>query len=252
MKKIFILMLVMLLSLANGLAKEITLTTSDHFILKAWLDFPLIKNSKYPLAVIAHQFGSNHTKWISFAKSLRKLGYATLNVDLRGHGASIIQNGKVNKIIPYTSMQNLKNSITLSAQKVGFKHISNDLSAWITYIQNHYKNIDVNHIGFFGASLGAGALISLMFDYQPKIAIFYSPGSTSEVGGVNTIGDVTTPIMFISSKNDFALQRTLKYAHQTNNPLMLILSGNGHGEALMKRAQPYVNIFLNKNIYLQQ
>jgi dienelactone hydrolase len=248
MQKITLLFFATLLSATLGISKELSLTTKDHYILKAWLNFPAQKRSKYPLAIIAHQFSSDHTKWIHFAQELRARGYATLNIDLRGHGASIMQNGKINKILPYTSMEDLKNSIVKSAKKVGFQHISSDLSAWINYVQDHYKNkIDSSDISFFGASLGAGGLISLIFDYQPKIAIFYSPGSTDEVGGTDAIADVTAPIMFISSKNDFALQRTLKYAHQANDPTVLILPGSGHGEVLMQKAQAYVDLFLRKN-----
>lgn len=163
-------------------------------------------------------------------------------MDLRGHGLSVYKNGKIDKIVMYTSISDIKTSIQKSAKKVGFSHIAHDISLWISYVQKKYPTkIKHNDIGFFGASLGAGALTCLMFDYQPKIAVLFSPGST--YGCQDTITDTTAKIMLISSKDDFALHRTLNYAKKAIVPTVLILPGGGHGEALMKQAMKYVKMW---------
>ena len=244
MRKLFLILFILF---SVGLsAKEISIKSKDGFILKGWINFPKIKKEKYPLALIAHQFGSNHTKWIEFAKDLRKRGFATLNVDLRGHGKSIMQNGKKNQIVKFKNLSELRSSIKKSVKKVNFKNISSDLSAWIDFIGTHYKDIDTDKLAFFGASLGGGALIGIMFDYEPKIAVLFSPGSTEEIEAEDSIGDMALPVMFVSSNKDFALLRTIKYTKEAVMPTTLILPGSGHGEALLKASEKYVDTFLDE------
>lgn len=243
MKKIFVTVLLVMFSLN---AKEITIKSEDGFILKGWIDFPKKKQNVYPLAFLVHQFGSDHTKWIEFAKELRKRGYATLMVDLRGHGASVKQRSSINKIVPFTSLADLKKSIEKSSKKVNFQKIPSDLSLWLDTVEGGYKNIDIQNLSFFGASLGAAGLISIMFDYEPKIAVLFSPGSTEELGAEDSIGDIAIPLMFVSSAKDFALERTLNYTKEASTPTTLILPGNGHGEALFDLSKNYVSLFLDK------
>ncbi len=243
MKKIFLLICLFAIF---GVSKELSIKSKDGFVLKAWLKYPKVKENKYSLAVIAHQFGSSHLKWKEFARELRKRGFVTLNLDLRGHGKSVYQNEKLNQVVRFKSFNNLKSAIAKSSKYVGFKHISQDIIAWIGYIEDKYKNIDTDDLAFFGASLGGGALIGVMFDYEPKIGVFFSPGSVKEAGGEESISDVTTPIMFVSSSKDFALKKTIKYMKEANIPTMLILPGSGHGEALLKNSKNYVNDFLDK------
>ncbi len=243
MKKIF---LIVFLLMTFGISKELSIKSKDGFVLKAWIEYPKVKKDKYPLAIIAHQFGSNHTKWVEFAKELRKRGFVTLNLDLRGHGKSVYQNGKLNQITKFKSLNNLKSAIIKSSKSVGFKYISQDMATWIGFVGDKYKNIDTDNLAFFGASLGGGALISVMFDYEPKISVFFSPGSVKEVGGEDNIGDVAIPIMFVSSSKDFALNRTIAYTKEAITPTTLILPGSGHGEALLKNSKKFVNDFLDK------
>ncbi len=243
MKKIF---LFCCLLLTFGVTKELSIKSEDGFILKAWLKYPKVKRIKYPLAIIVHQFDSNHTKWLMFAKKLRNRGFATLNLDLRGHGESIYQNGKLNTVIHFKSIDNLKDIIAKSSNKVKFKNISQDISLWINTVGSNYKNINIDNLAFFGASLGAAGLIGVMFEYNPKIAIFFSPGNAKEVGGEDSISEVAIPIMFIGSSGDFALNKMIKYTKEANMPTTLILPGSGHGETLLKNSNNYVKVFLNK------
>ena len=249
MKKLFLSLFLLFLVVLS--AKEISIKSEDGFVLKGWIDFPKVKKDKYPLALIAHQFGSNHTKWIEFAAHLRKRGFATLNVDLRGHGQSIMQNGNKNQIVKFKNLSELRSSIKKSAKKVNFKNITSDLSAWMDFVGTHYKDIDIDKLAFFGASLGGGALIGIMFDYEPKFAVLFSPGNTKEVGAEDSIADMAFPIMFVSSNKDFALSRTIKYTKEAVIPTTLILPGSGHGEALLKASKKYVDIFLDETLMFQ-
>jgi len=239
--------MIFILSISTMLfSKEISIKSKDGYTLKGWINLPSKQKTKYPLAVIAHQFGSDHNKWISFAKELRKMGFATLNIDLRGHGKSILKNNKEVKIVKFHNLSDLKSSFKKSAKKVGFNNLVDDISRWIEYISDNYKVIDSEDISFFGASLSGATLIGTMFDYEPKLAVLFSPGSVSEVGGDGEISEISSPIMFVSSVKDFAFSRTIKYTKEANLPTTLILPGSGHGEALLKNSEKYVKDFIKR------
>lgn len=229
-------------------SKELIIKSEDNFKLYGWLEYPSTKSENYPIAFFAHQFGSDHSIWNDLAKSLRDKGYATLNVDLRGHGKSILQDGKENKIINDTSMDHIGEAIKKSREKVKFENIPSDLGLWLDYISEDEK-IDMERLVLFGSSLGGGAILPLAIDYEPKAIISISPGG----GDINTIKESISvsdsSILFIAGKNDplGAQKRALNYTDIAMRGTNLTISSSGHGTVLLPFINDYIHLFLEKN-----
>ena len=235
-------------------SKEVTIKSNDGFVLKGYIYYPDVKRDKYPVIVFAHQFGTTHIIWSEFAKELREKGYATLLIDLRGHGLSIIQNGKENKIIfkeKFSAIVDLISFFRKSNRKVNFSKIPEDIALWIDYLIENEK-IDPEQIILIGASLGATSIIPVVSMHDISAIVCISPGSPTIIGEEIiklSLSSYMNPAMFISSLNDplGSEKYSRFYMRETNNGTLLIVSGKGHGVILLKKVKGYILEFL-KNI----
>jgi len=55
-------------------AKEMTITSEDGFVMHGWLDYPTQKKAHYPIVLLAHQFGADHTIWKEMAQDFNQKG----------------------------------------------------------------------------------------------------------------------------------------------------------------------------------
>ncbi len=246
-----ILGLLFFLMVGFSMAKEVSITSLDGFKLVGFIDYPKEKKEKYPLVIFAHQFGTTHVIWSEFAKELREKGYATLLIDLRGHGLSIYQNGKENKIVfkpDFKSALDLINFFKKSNEKVNFKKIPEDISLWIDYVAENEK-VDLNNIILIGASLGGISIIPVVTVQDVKALISISPGSISVVGKEAVeiaLASYENPVLYIVSKNDpLGSYKTVDtLMGMTNRGYALTVSGSGHGVILLPKVKAYIFTFL--------
>lgn len=240
--------LLLILILLSGLyADEIQIISEDGFELHGWLDKPSTHQKTTPLILFAHQFGADHTLWTQLAQEFNAKGFATLNVDLRGHGKSILQNTKINKVITDTRLDHIKEALVQSSKKVGFEKIPADLTTWLEYISED-ESIDMKKIYLFGSSLGAGSLIPLLNEYEAKGLVAISPGKPKglEEDVDMALGTSMTKILFIASKNDplGANQRALEYTQKSIAGTLLLISGDRHGTVILPEVQHYIFSFI--------
>lgn len=231
------------------LGKEVSIGTKDGFKLYGWLDYPTQKAESYPLAFFAHQFGADHTIWNDFAAKLRRQGFATFMVDLRGHGKSVMQNGKKNAVVTDTSLDHIAEALAQSREKVNFKNIPKDLSSWLDYA-DEIENIDMQKLVLFGSSLGAGAILPLMIDYEPVAVVAISPGGGNTEDIKTSLTYSGSPSLFIAGKNDplGAQKRALAYANEALRGTYLMISSDGHGTVLLPKVENYIMDFLHQNL----
>lgn len=71
-----------------ALGRDVTFPTSDGISISASFAAPEAER-RAPALVLLHQLGSDRTDWAGFAPELRREGYATLALDLRGMGRSL-------------------------------------------------------------------------------------------------------------------------------------------------------------------
>lgn len=242
------ILLAVFFAIVSLYAKEITIKSEDGFVMHGWLEYPAEKKESYPLAFFAHQFGSDHSIWDELSAELRAKGYATLNVDLRGHGKSVMQNGKENKIINDTNMDHIREAIVQSRKKVKFENIPSDLSAWLDHA-GEIEKLDMGALILFGSSLGAGSLIPILPDYEAKAAVLLSPGGGDEEALKEALELSETQVLFIAGKNDplKAQDRALKYTNQALKGSYLAISSGGHGTVLLTWVTDYIFTFIDKN-----
>ncbi|GIU00160.1 hypothetical protein TSL6_06660 [Sulfurovum sp. TSL6] len=241
MKK-FLLSLVLIMPL---FATELSLTTEDGFELHGWLVKPKNTMKTTPIVLLAHQFGSDHTSWDSLMKRLHEKGMATLSVDLRGHGKSIMQNGVENRVKIPKNTSEVRDAFTESAQKVGFSKIPQDLIAWLEMMEED-NSLDMQQLYLIGASLGGASLIPVLNDYDAKALITLSAGKSSSSESDMALSSSLTKTYFVATKNDplGANVNALEYVKKAISGTTLILSGDGHGTVLLPKVEEYILLFL--------
>lgn len=134
---------------------------TDGVILRGVLTYPHGHiGTKYPLAVMAHQYPSTLDSYQPLCADLHALGVATLAFDLRGHGKSIWTPGGA-KVAPSpadTRMQSFGEAFMGSASSIGFAHIADDIvrvAAWGIF-QNF---IDTKRVMLVGSSVGGTGVL---------------------------------------------------------------------------------------------
>ena len=218
------------------LSKTLTLQSDDGFILKGWL----YEGNKSKVALLIHQYGSNHTMWSEWIQFFQKKGYSVFAPDLRAHGASCYKNGKKIVITP--------KDYGHTPKEAHLEKTPNDLKKWLMLLEK--KGYSFDNAIFMGSSLGGAALIELLFDYEPKVLITISPSKVfHKKEAFDAIESFENPWLIITSQKDFVKELNLNYAGKAHSATLLLLPGKGHGKALFERAKPFIKVFLqNKGI----
>jgi len=229
-------------------AAELRITSEDGFELYGWLDKPAASKKAAPLILFAHQFGSDHTIWNDLAQKFNAKGYATLSVDLRGHGKSIMQNGKENAVITDTRLDHIREALMQSDAKVAFKKIPSDLMAWIELLGDD-DSIDTDTLYLFGSSLGGGSIVPLLSEYEAKGLVSISGGRLAALGEESdmALSMSMTKQLYIAAKDDplGAANRSIEYAKKAIAGTAIIISGDGHGTVLLPQVEDYIFAFMS-------
>ncbi|ADV46071.1 alpha/beta hydrolase family protein [Nitratifractor salsuginis] len=223
-------------------AEVLTLKTPDGYRLKGWLSPPERGSAPYPLALFAHEYGSDHRMWKELSAQMRRRGYATLEVDLRGHGLSDMRKGKKRRIHAGHG------HFGEDAGRIGFARIPEDLAAWMERMDER-KDIDIEEPVFFGSSLGGGAVIPLMLDYEPKAVVTLSPASPKNFDPkkvTEAVRESVSPWLIVSSKGDFARKTAERYAAKAQMATLILVPGQGHGSYTLPLAEGYIRVFLDR------
>jgi len=229
-------------------SQELSITSEDGFKLYGWLDKPTKATSSAPIILFAHQFGADHTIWNELAKKFNDKGYATLNVDLRGHGKSNMQNGKENAVITDLRLDHIREALVQSDAKVAFENIPADLMAWIELLSED-DSIDTDKLYLFGSSLGGGSIIPLLNEYEAKALVSISGGRLKALGEDTdmALSMSLTKQLYIAAKNDplGASQRSIENAKKAIAGTAIIISGDGHGTVLLPQTEDYIFAFMS-------
>jgi len=228
-------------------SSELTITSEDGYQLYGWLDKPKPTKKSNPIILFAHQFGSDHTIWNDLAKKFNKKGFATLNVDLRGHGKSILQNKKENKVIVDTKLH-IKDALSKSDTKVGFEKVPSDLMAWLEFIAED-DSLDIDNLYLIGSSLGGTTILPLLSEYEAKALVAISAGKLKSLAQDTDMALATsmTKTLFIATKNDplGASKRSIEYAEKSILGTSILIFGDGHGTVILPKVEDYIFSFID-------
>ena len=173
-KSIFstLLVLIMLFCLAGGgyaatskqTIFDVEYETSDSFIIHSTLTYPSEAKTVYPLVVMLHSLGYASSYWGTLASDFNKAGFATLEVDLKGHGKSA------------TDTYFRRRSWIYFDDK-DFQTFPQDVVGILKETLSQHKNISANYVSYVGADLGANVAIwaAQMNNPKPVCMVLISP-----------------------------------------------------------------------------
>ena len=172
-------------------------------------------------------------------------GYSTLAVDLRGHGKSILKDGKKIDFTPDLSTPNkIKESSKRLDKFYDTANTQDDISLWIDALEK--QGVDTNHLIAIGSSMGANALIKSLEDIEYRKLVLISIGEIE--GAQMLLGISTTPTLYISSINDAlgSKEYSLDYMPSTLKGKLLLLNGDKHGTANLAVASDEIMEFVGR------
>jgi alpha-beta hydrolase superfamily lysophospholipase len=204
--------------------EKVSFPTDDKVLIAGtyYSPSPSSKNTSAADAIILlHMLGRDRNDWNTFASTLSNSsnGYTVLSIDLRGHGQSVNQNGKVISFQSFTPDD--------------FNKMALDVKAAKQFLVTQ-KGINSNNIAIVGASIGANiALKYAVLDPSIKTIVLLSPGL--DYKGVRTsdaITKFTNPIYIATSGKDPIAgsdPQTLCNAINCGNKLKVYQDSNSHG-----------------------
>ncbi len=199
-------------------AQTLFLTTSDNITIHGELSIPETYVEKYPVVILIHQGGSDHTEWDFILPALLAKNYAVLAYDVRGHGKST----------PVESIYPLFNNPKLAPK---------DLLAVLAYLKS--KNyIDNDRIAVVGSSVGANLANVAIANMGVKTAVAMS-GKTTAVQNLAASKILNMQSVFYISSNESEGARALwaKELYQmTQSPrrLTIVPGSQAHGVGIFK------------------
>ena len=233
---------------------------TDGVILRGNLTYPHGNTgTKYPLAVLAHQYPSTHDSYAPFCADLHALGVATLAFDLRGQGKSIwtATGAKVAPTPAEPKMQAFGEAFMGSAASIGFMHIADDIvrvAAWGVY-QNF---IDPSRVMLVGSSVGGtGVLLALprLKDHVRAIVTFGAAGAPAHSSTAqqqireNCAAHKTAMLLTSSEKDPFGgADHIREWGKGLKHVESKIISGADHGMAIYYGVRKDVLAFVKSTI----
>lgn len=235
-----------------------SIPAADGLILRGHLVYPHGKvGTKYPLAVLAHQYPNTRDSYAPLCADLHAMGIATLAFDMRGQGESTsTPNGpRVAPTPAEPTMDAFGAAFVASASAVGFPHIADDIvrmASWGLF-QNY---VDATRLLLVGSSVGGtGVLLA-------------APRLTSALRGVLTFGaagapvhapdamehiranceSVTVPMLLATSANDpfDGANNVRTWGRGLSHVATKVIPGNDHAMAIYYAVRKDVLAFARK------
>lgn len=203
--------------------------SKDGFKIAGELDIPTGAsiNKKVPVVIFLHSLGGNKTEWKTLPANIKSLGTATLALDLRGHGLSIL-----NKTNKKNYWQNFKNS--------EFAKYSDDATYAIKYLKENYPEINTQRVAFIGSDVGAVTAIMAAQANKTSVKNLVLISPMSKFKGVDTriplLESGKPSVLMLVSENDrFSyLDSTELIKYVQGKKELKVFPFGGSGEDLLK------------------
>jgi dienelactone hydrolase len=229
-------------------------------ILRGHLVYPHGRvGTRYPLAVMAHQYPATRDSFAPFCADLHALGIATLAFDMRGQGESIWTSSGAH-VAPSPAEPNMDAfgaAFVASASTVGFSHIADDIvriAAWGLF-QNY---IDPTRLMLVGASVGGtGVLLAAPRVKDALRAVITFGAAGAGVHFPDAMDHIranckalSTPMLLMSSEKDpFDGANNIRtWSKGLKHVGTKIISGREHAMAIYYEVRPEVLAFVRKTV----
>ncbi len=213
----------------NKSTVEYTYTAKDGLNMVGMLYVPKEASTKnrVPLVILLHSLGKNKSDWYELPEKIKSLNFAVLNLDLRGHGASINkQNGKKKY------WQNFKN--------IEFAKYPQDINDALAALKKDYPEINTGRTGLVGANIGANAAVIAGSKNNKDIKTMVLISPYSSIKGLNALIPMVNygvhPVLFIVSTPDrisyYDTTELIKYAQ--GKKVLKTYPDGGNGTSLIR------------------
>lgn len=217
--------------------EDVTFTTSDKKEISGSFYFQdTKKNETQPLVILVHQFNQSRAEWQqSFIDSLLNSGFKVLAYDIRGHGKSGKQNGKLEDILTDPEQAPL------------------DIKT-VTDWAKARKGIDTSRIAVIGTSIGGNIALYAALNCGVKVPVAVSNGKPTfeAFTGYNEMmmgrpffPKMKNVLMICGSKDgDHESGQKWIYENFCENPKeMKVYDTDKHGKFLIEE-KPEVNVLI--------
>jgi pimeloyl-ACP methyl ester carboxylesterase len=213
--------LIVSLAAAGPASKDFVLHTADGVDIQASY-YPPERPGSRPSVILLHMLNRTRADWTDFARALAKEGYATVAIDLRGHGGSTRGVGSWQGFTPES-----------------FRAMVEDVTAAHLYLQGAAE-ADGGRLAVIGASIGAN--VALLYGAREplvKTLVLLSPGldyrSVATAEPMETYGD--RPVLIAASREDgYSAQSSARLDELAGGRHELKLyDGAGHGTQMFPK-----------------
>lgn len=185
-------------------------------------------------ALLLHMMPADRTSWAAFASLLREHAMASLAIDLRGHGASVVQGATRLSYETFTDTEHQASA--------------NDLAASVAWLGS--QGVASERTFLVGASIGANLALQYLVDH-PHIpaACLLSPGENYHGIAASPLVDRLAPhqrLLLIAGRDDAEsaaaveeLDRRTRGRHKK-----IMLAAVGHGTTMLTEEQPLMGHIL--------
>jgi pimeloyl-ACP methyl ester carboxylesterase len=222
---------------------EMSVQSVDGLVLKGMLKYPAgSPGTRYPLAVLAHQYLTTADSYGPMVEDLLGLGVACLTFDQRGHGASIMgPSGPVviDPPVGFTA-DDLGKAFASSVSRVGFQRIDNDIlrvASWGA-AQNF---IDGARLILVGSSMGGSGAILTASQVPGLTALITYGAAGARIFGADApqriraaLETISVPCYLASSQRDpyFGGENATTWSAGLPRVKAKLVPGTAHGMAI--------------------
>lgn len=203
---------------------DIEYQSADGFNMTGLLDIPAKASIKHkvPLVIFIHSIGMTKDEWQTYPQNIKALGVATLCLDLRGHGKSIVNKFEKKRYWP-------------AFEKKDYEKFPGDVNAVFNYLKEDYPEVNTSKVAIIGSNLGAttGILAGSTNNRNIKTLVLLSP--MIDFKGIDvripTVAYGKNPVLIMVSKNDrksyLDAEELIKYAQGKKVIKVYPFGGNG-------------------------
>lgn len=210
--------------LAGCAAKTVFLDTADHFPVAYELKrTPGAKGA----VLLLHGLGTNLDEWYTFGKALRREGWTTLALDLRGHGESI-----------YAGKEEIRwNEMSPEGRRSSF----HDVEAAVKHLKVHVPEAEQN-LWIAGSSFGSSlALVYAASHPEIQGVILLSPGLLfGDISTEEAARSFQSRVLLAAAEDDFGAVREAEELFgwiPSADKKLLTRARGGHGAQMLDEAE---------------
>ena len=219
---------------------EIQFAAKDGFNLVGVIDIPKNKSvkNKLPLVIFLHSLGRNNLDWYGYPEKVKEMGAATLSMDLRGHGKSILN--KKNKRRYWPAFKNKD-----------FQKYPDDIISTINYVRQQYPEINTSKVAVIAADVSANAAIIAASQNNRTIKTLVLISPSLSYKGLETriplVGYGKNPVLLMASRKDkMAFEDSSELIKYVQGYKVLKVFPEGGGGMDMLRFQPQAKNIVNE------